>query len=116
MIMSSDSSYGICHRRLRSHESTVPPSYPSPRDWAHPLGNVVPEEGDREITFLRGGRVPTGPEPLPVSPALAGPDMSQLISTLTSGLRIGTPKISTFSGNGAPGKTKVLYKQWSHEV
>ena len=42
--------------------------------------------------------------------------MSQLISTLTSGLQIGTPKISTFSGNGAPGKTKVSYKQWSHEV
>ena len=40
----------------------------------------------------------------------------QLITTLTSGLHIGTPKISTFSGNVAPGKIEVLYKQWSHEV
>ena len=67
-------------------KSTEPPSYPPPRDWAHPLGNVVPEEDDREVTFPRGGRVPTGPQPLPTSPAPAGPDMGQLISTLTSGL------------------------------
>ena len=42
--------------------------------------------------------------------------MRQLITALTLGLWIGTPKISTFSGNVAPGKTKVSYKQWSHEV
>ena len=42
--------------------------------------------------------------------------MSQLISALMSGLQIGTPKISTFSGKAAPGKTKVSYEQWSHEV
>ena len=42
--------------------------------------------------------------------------MGQLISTLMSGLQIGTPKISTFSGNVAPGKTEVSYEQWSHEV
>ena len=42
--------------------------------------------------------------------------MGQLITTLTLGLHIGTPKISTFSGNVAPGKTKVSYEQWSHEV
>ena len=42
--------------------------------------------------------------------------MGQLINALTSGLQIGTPKISTFSGNVAPGKTEVSYKQWSHEV
>ena len=97
-------------------KSTVPPSYPPPRDWACPLGNVVPEEGDQEVTFPRGGRVPTGPQPLPTSPALAGPDMGQLISTLTLGLQIGTPKISTFSGKAAPSKTEVSYEQWSHEV
>ena len=97
-------------------KSTAPPSYPPPRDWAHPSGNMVPEEGDREVTFPRGGRVPTGPQPLPTSPAPAGPDMGQLISTLTSGLQISTPKISTFSGKAAPGKTEVSYEQWSHEV
>ena len=42
--------------------------------------------------------------------------MGQLITTLILGLHIGTPKISTFSGNMAPGKTEVSYKQWSHEV
>ena len=49
-------------------------------------------------------------------PALAGPDMGQLITALTSGLQISTPKISTFSGDVAPGKTEVSYEQWSHEV
>ena len=42
--------------------------------------------------------------------------MGQLITALTSGLHIGTPKISAFSGNVAPGKTEVSYEQWSHEV
>ena len=42
--------------------------------------------------------------------------MGQLITTLTLGLQIGTPKINTFSGNVAPGKTKVSYEQWSHKV
>ena len=76
----------------------------------------MPEEDDREVTFPRGGRVPTGPQLLPTSPAPAGPDMGQLISALTLGLRISTPKISTFSGKAAPGKTEVSYEQWSHEV
>ena len=42
--------------------------------------------------------------------------MGQLITTLTLGLCIGMPKISTFSGNVAPGKTEVSYEQWSHKV
>ena len=52
----------------------------------------------------------------PPCPELAGPDMGQLITALTLDLCIGTPKISTFSDNVAPGKTEVSYKQWSHEV
>ena len=97
-------------------ESTVPPAIPLQGTGAHPSGNMVPEEGDQEVTFPRGGRVPTGPQPLPTSPAPAGPEMGQLISALTLGLQIGTPKISTFSGEAAPSKTKVSYEQWSHEV
>ena len=97
-------------------ESTAPPSYPPPRDWACPSGSAVPGEDDREVTFPGGRRVPAGPQPQPVSPAPAGPDMGQLISALTSGLQIGTPKISTFSGDAAPSKTEVSYEQWSHEV
>ena len=42
--------------------------------------------------------------------------MGQLITALTLGLQIGTPKISTFSGNVAPNKTEVSYKEWSHEM
>ena len=42
--------------------------------------------------------------------------MGQLITALTLGLCINTPKISTFSGNVAPGKTEVSYEQLSHEV
>ena len=105
-------------QEIAQRESTAAPSYPPPRDWACPAGNPATEEDDQEVTFTGGGRVPTGPQPqpLPVSPAPAGTDMSQLISALTSGLRIGTPKISTFSGEATPGKTEVSYEQWSHEV
>ena len=63
-----------------------------------------------------GGRVPSGPLQQSPCPALTGPDMGQLITSLTLGLWIGTPKISTISGKVAPGKTKVSYKQWSDEV
>ena len=42
--------------------------------------------------------------------------MGQLITTLTSGLHIGTPKINTFSSDVTPGKTEVSYEQWNHEV
>ena len=42
--------------------------------------------------------------------------MGQLITALTSGLHIGTPKINTFSGDVTPGKTEVSYEQWNHEV
>ena len=42
--------------------------------------------------------------------------MGQLITALTLGLCIGTPKISNFSGNVAPSKTLVSYEQWSHKI
>ena len=42
--------------------------------------------------------------------------MGQLITALTLGLHLGTPKISTFIGNITPGKTEVLFEQWNHEV
>ena len=35
---------------------------------------------------------------------------------LTAGLRIGTPRINTFSGDATPGKTKVSFEQWYYEV
>ena len=103
-------------QEIAQHELTVPPSNPPPGDWACPSGSGVPEEDDHEVTFPGGGRAPSGPLLQSPSPALVGPDMGQLINALTSGLQIGTPKISTFSGNVAPGKTEVSYEQWSHEV
>ena len=98
------------------------------------MGSREPEEDDQEVTFPGGGRWGTSRQPTPVPeqptggrvlfgppqqlpcPALAEPDMGQLITTLTLGLHISTPKISTFSGDVAPGKTEVSYEQWSHEV
>ena len=110
------------------------PQQPPSNEWVCPSGSREPKEDDQEVTFpgggrwgpLRqptpvpeqpaGGRVPFGPPQQPPCPAPTGPDMGQLITALTSGLCIGTPKISTFSGNVAPGKTEVSYEQWSHEV
>ena len=121
-------------QEITQHKLLAPPSNPPPHDWTHPLGSREPEEDDQEVTFPgggrwgperqttpvphspAGGRVPSGlPQQTPC-PAPAGPDMGQLITALTLGLQIGTPKISTFSGNMAPSKTEVSYKQWSHEV
>ena len=116
-------------QEIVQHKLTMPPSNPPPNEWVHPLGSREPEEDDQEVTFpgggrwgpLRqptpvpeqpaGGRVPSGPPQQPPCPAPAGPDMGQLITTLTLGLHLGTPKISTFSGNVAPGKTEVSYEQ-----
>ena len=97
-------------------QTNCTPQQPPPRDWACPLGSGVPEEDDLEVTFPGGGRVPLGPQLQAPHPALAGTDMGQLITVLTMGLQIGTPKISTFSGNAAPSQTEVSYDQWSHEV
>ena len=112
----------------------APPSNPPPHDWVCLLGSREPEEDDQEVTFPEGGRwgperqttpvlnspaggrVPSEPPQQSPYPALAGPDMGQLITALTSGLQIGTPKISTFSGDMAPPKTEVSYKQWNHKV
>ena len=103
-------------QEIAQQKLTAPPSNPLLRDWACPLGSGVPEEDDQEVTFPGRGRVPSGPLLQSPGPALAGPDMGQLINTLTLGLQISTPKISTFSGDVAPGKTEVSYEQWSHEV
>ena len=110
------------------------PQQPPPNEWVCPLGSREPKEDDQEVTFPGGGRWDPSRQPTPVPeqpvggrvsfgppqqlpcPALAGPDMGQLITTLTLGLCIGTPKISTFSGNVVPGKTEVSYEQWSHKV
>ena len=120
------------NQELAQHGLVAPPSDPPLNDWVCPLGSQESEEDDQEVTFLGGGRwgllrQPTPEQPAggeassgspqrPSCPAPAGQDMGQLITALTLGLHIGTPKISTFSGDVAPGKTEVSYEQWSHEV
>ena len=100
--------------------------------WGHPSGN----EDDQEVTFLRGGGwvplgqpspspapaqpdggwVPQGPPPQPQIPAQPNPDVALLINILALGWCLGTPRINAFSGEVMPGKTKVLFEQWNHEV
>ena len=63
-----------------------------------------------------GGGVPSGPPPQVPCPVPSGSDMGQLITTLASGLHLGTPKINTFSGDATPGKTEVSFEQWNHKV
>ena len=116
-------------QEIAQHELLVPHSNPPPHDWACPSGSREPKEDDQEVTFPGGGRwgperqttpvphspaegrVPSGPPQQSPCPAPAGPDVGQLITALTSGLQIGTPKISTFSGDVAPHKTEVSYEQ-----
>ena len=43
-------------------------------------------------------------------------DVVCLLSTLVTGLRLGTPKINTFSGDAMPGKTEVSFEHWYHKV
>ena len=113
-------------QEIVQHKLTVPPSYPPPNDWVCPLGSREPKEDDQEVTFpgggrwgperqttlvpesSAGGRVPSGPPQQLPCPALAGPDMRQLITVLTSGLHIGTPNISTFSGTQHLAKPRCL--------
>ena len=43
-------------------------------------------------------------------------NVGHLLSTLATGLRLGTPRINTFSGDVTPGKTEVSFEQWYHGV
>ena len=43
-------------------------------------------------------------------------DVGCLISTLATGLQLGTPRINTFSGDAMPVKTEVSFEQLYHEV
>ena len=135
LTMNCISSWRISARRLHSmnwmhHRS--PPTMP----WGHPSGSRNPNEDDQEVTFLRrggwvplgkpsvspalawpdGGWAPQGPPPQTQIPAQPNPDVGHLINTLASGLHLGTLRINTFSSEAMPGKTKVLFKQWNHDV
>ena len=49
-------------------------------------------------------------------PPQAGEDVGHLISMLASRVRLGALRINTFSSDSTPGKTKVSFEQWYHEV
>ena len=49
-------------------------------------------------------------------PPWADVDVNHLLSILMAGLRMGTPRMNTFSGDATPGKTKVSFDQCYHEV
>ena len=63
-----------------------------------------------------GGRVPSGPPQQLTYPPPAGPRHGVTNHHPNLGSAHQHPKISTFSGDAAPGKTEVSYEQWSHEV
>ena len=50
------------------------------------------------------------------SPPQADADVGHLLSMLAARLRKGTPGINIISGDATPGKTKVSFEQWYHEV
>ena len=43
-------------------------------------------------------------------------DLSHLLSMLLARLRLDTLRMNTFSGDATPGKTKVYFEQWYHDV
>ena len=45
-----------------------------------------------------------------------GPMQMSATCILAAGLEMGTPRINTFNSDATPGKTKVSFKQWYHEV
>ena len=52
----------------------------------------------------------------PTGPHKEEEDVGHLLSMLTARVRLGTPRIKTFSSNATPGKTEVSFEQWYQEV
>ena len=63
-----------------------------------------------------GGGGMASPCSSPQVPPQANVDVSQLPSMLMARLRMGIPRINTFSGDATPGKTKVPFEQWYQKV
>ena len=95
-------------------ELNASPMGPPLGHWRTPAGGRDPNVEDEEVTFQ--GR--WGPSELLLWPTgpLIQRRMLAVSSVLAAGLRIGTPRINTFSGNATPGKTEVSLKQWYHKV
>ena len=87
-------------------------TFPGEGRWGPPKQLTPSAEPEQSA----GERVPSEPPPQVPCLVLTGSDMGQLITSLTLGLHLGTPKINHFSGSITPGKTEVLFEQWNHEV
>ena len=96
-------------------ELNASPIGPSLGCWRTPAWGGDPGVEDKEVTLQGGGMGSQW-----AATTASGPpykeDVSHLLSTLVAGLRLGTPRINTFSGNAMPGKTEVSFKQWYHKV
>ena len=85
--------------------------------WGSPLGGGEADMDDREVDPRWGREWRYGkPMQWPTSPHWADADVSHLLSILVARLRMGNPRINAFSGDATPGKTKVSFDQWYHEV
>ena len=96
-------------------------SWPCP-PWAHPwvTGGLLPVAWTpiwkMKWTFRgRGDGDPVSHHCSPQSPHTEE-DVGHLLSTLAARLRLGTLRISTFSGDAALGKADISFEQWYHEV
>ena len=65
---------------------------------------------------LEGGWQTVEPVHQPASPPQDNVDVIHLVSTLIPGVRVGTPRIYTFSGDATPRNTEVSFEQWYHKV
>ena len=85
--------------------------------WQVPAGRVKADLDDGEVA-LQGGIGWGSSEPVqwPTGSPWAQEDAGHLLSMLTAGLRLVTPRINTFSGDATPGKTEVSLEQWYCEV
>ena len=75
-----------------------------------PGGGSEAEMDDREVG-LQGGREwqHSKPKQWSTSPPLADADVGCLLSMLVAGLRMGSLRINTFSGDSTPGKTGGVF-------
>ena len=97
-------------------EGTAPPIRSPFGQWWGPVGGVDASLDDGKVTLQGGtGWVPSKLVQWPTG-APQTEDVGCLLCTLMARLRLGTPRINTFSGDTTPGKTKVSCKQWYQEV
>ena len=89
----------------------------------HPSRGCRALEVSEKLPWLTGKCLPKGEgwghnetTQWPASPPWADADGSCLLSTFMDGLRMGTPRINTFSWDATPGKTKVSFEQWHYDV